>query len=181
MGASPLLFEVLDALDGLDADADVAFVLTTNRVEDLEVALAQRPGRVDLAAEFPLPDTEGRRALLHLYGGHLFGAEAISAASARAEGTTASFTKELVRRAVLAAAIADEPPSDDHLGAALDELLSDAHSLTRSLLGVGASEGGPEGAWPEGFQQGFQQLHRPGRAGRGPGFVAPSSGAAHRG
>ena len=135
MGASPLLFEVLDALDGLDADADVAFVLTTNRVENLEVALAQRPGRVDLAAEIPLPDGDGRRALLHLYGGHLFGTEAISAAAARAEGTTASFTKELVRRAVLAAAIADEPPSDDHLGAALDELLSDAHSLTRSLLG----------------------------------------------
>ena len=61
MGASPLLFEVLDALDGLDADADVAFVLTTNRVEDLEVALSQRPGRVDLAVEIPLPDT-GRSA-----------------------------------------------------------------------------------------------------------------------
>ena len=175
MGASPLLFEVLDALDGLDADADVAFVLTTNRVENLEIALAQRPGRVDLAAEIPLPDGDGRRALLHLYGGHLFGTEAISAAAARAEGTTASFTKELVRRAVLAAAIADEPPSDDHLGAALDELLSDAHSLTRSLLGVGAGDGGLDSDGP----RGVQQLHRPGRAGRGPGFVvyAPGSGA----
>jgi hypothetical protein len=176
MGASPLLFEVLDALDGLDADADVAFVLTTNRVEDLEVALAQRPGRVDLAAEIPLPDGDGRRALLHLYGGHLFGTEAISAAAARAEGTTASFTKELVRRAVLAAAIADEPPSDDHLGAALDELLSDAHSLTRSLLGVGPGEGGLEAAGP-----GVQQLHRPGRRGRNPGFLAssPTGGPDH--
>ena len=108
--AAPLLFEVLDALDGLDSDSDVAFVLTTNRVEDLEVALSQRPGRVDLAAEIPLPDAEGRRELLRLYGGHLFGPEAISAAAARAEGTTASFAKELVRRAVLAAAVADEPP-----------------------------------------------------------------------
>ncbi|WP_141824321.1 AAA family ATPase [Humibacillus xanthopallidus] len=181
-GASPLLFEVLDALDGLDADADVAFVLTTNRVEDLEVALAQRPGRVDLAAEIPLPDGDGRRELLHLYGGHLFGSEAISAAAARAEGTTASFTKELVRRAVLAAAIADEPPADDHLGAALDELLSDSHRLTRSLLGVDAGEGGPDGAGPDGvgpdgFPRGFQQVHRHGRGG---GFVAyaPGSGPA---
>ena len=32
-GAKPLLFEVLDAMDGLDADADVTFVLTTNRVD----------------------------------------------------------------------------------------------------------------------------------------------------
>ncbi len=146
MGAAPLLFEVLDALDGLDSDADVAFVLTTNRVEDLEVALSQRPGRVDLAAEIPLPDEDGRLDLLRLYGGHLFGAEALSAAAARSGGTTASFTKELVRRAVLAAALDGAPPADDHLGAALDELLSDAHRLTRSLLGVGAGPGGgPEG------------------------------------
>ncbi|MGO4596811.1 AAA family ATPase [Terrabacter sp. 2RAF25] len=170
MGASPLLFEVLDALDGLDADADVAFVLTTNRVEDLEVALSQRPGRVDLAAEIPLPDLEGRLELLHLYGGHLFGHEAMSAAAARTEGTTASFTKELVRRAVLAAALADEQPADDHLGLALDELLSDSQRLTRSLLGVGSGEpadggaGGPGGepsGGPMGLPAGFP--HRPGR------------------
>jgi hypothetical protein len=155
MGASPLLFEVLDALDGLDADADVAFVLTTNRVEDLEVALAQRPGRVDLAAEIPLPDRAGRRELLRLYGGHLFGPEAISAAAVRSEGTTASFAKELVRRAVLAAALAAEPPSDEHLRLALDELLSEGERLTRSLLGVDAASaeglaGDPTGGTAEG-------------------------------
>lgn len=174
MGASPLLFEVLDALDGLDPDADVAFVLTTNRVEDLEVALAQRPGRVDLAAEIPLPDLDGRLSLLRLYGGHLFGAEAMSAAAARTEGTTASFTKELVRRAVLAAALADEPPADDHLGLALDELLSDAQRLTRSLLGVDRdARGGHESraSGPRRFPQ------RPGRVvpvlGHSPGEGQP--------
>ena len=54
-GASPLLFTLLDAMDGLDQDADVVFLLTTNRAEALEKALAQRPGRVDLAVEIPLP------------------------------------------------------------------------------------------------------------------------------
>lgn len=136
MGPQPLLFEVLDALDGLDADADVAFLLTTNRIEDLEMALAQRPGRVDLAAQIPLPDLEGRRALLQLYGGHLFEDAALSAAAERAEGTTASFAKELVRRAVLAAALEETAPGDRHLASALDELLSDSELLTRSLLGV---------------------------------------------
>ena len=43
-GPQPLLFEVLDAMDGLDDDADVAFVLTTNRVEALEHALRSGPG-----------------------------------------------------------------------------------------------------------------------------------------
>src|SRR5699024_7408473 len=41
-GERPVLFEVLDVMDGLDDDADVAFVLTTNRVDVLEEALALR-------------------------------------------------------------------------------------------------------------------------------------------
>ena len=180
MGGSPLLFEVLDALDGLDADADVAFVLTTNRVEDLEVALSQRPGRVDLAAEIPLPDLEGRLELLRLYGGHLFGVEAMSAAAARTEGTTASFAKELVRRAVLAAALDDEPPADDHLGTALDELLSDAQRLTRSLLGVGSGgpAAGPGGLMAGAGTPGFP--HRPGRSISMFGY-SPDGGITHSG
>jgi len=64
--ASPLLFALLDAMDGLAPDADVSFVLTTNRAEVLEQALAARPGRVDLAVEIPLPDATGRERLLRL-------------------------------------------------------------------------------------------------------------------
>ncbi|MEP7332828.1 MAG: ATP-binding protein [Terracoccus sp.] len=142
MGSSPLLFEVLDALDGLDSDADVAFLLTTNRVDDLEVALSQRPGRVDLAVEIPLPDEAGRLALLRLYGRDLFGESAMAEAAGRSAGTTASFAKELVRRAVLMAAVEGADPADGHLTAALDDLLSDAEHLTRTLLGVGAGDGG---------------------------------------
>ena len=47
---NPLLFTVLDEMDGLGSDIDACFLLTTNRV-DLQTALAQRPGRVDLAVE----------------------------------------------------------------------------------------------------------------------------------
>ncbi|WP_340639342.1 AAA family ATPase, partial [Arthrobacter sp. Hiyo1] len=90
-GPKPLLFEVLDAMDGLDNDADVAFVLTTNRVELLERALVQRPGRVDLAVEIPLPSKHERVELLRLYSnGIAFSASAIEAAAGRTAGTTAS-------------------------------------------------------------------------------------------
>jgi cell division protease FtsH len=65
---NPLLFTVLDEMDGLASDADVCFLLTTNRADLLETALAQRPGRVDLAVELPLPDADGRRRLLDIYG-----------------------------------------------------------------------------------------------------------------
>ena len=57
---------MLDALHGLDGDADVAFVLTTNRVDVLEQALADRPGRIDLAVEIPLPDAAARHRLFTL-------------------------------------------------------------------------------------------------------------------
>jgi SpoVK/Ycf46/Vps4 family AAA+-type ATPase len=62
-----VLFELMNEMSGLGEDADVAFVLTTNRPDALEPALAARPGRVDLAVEIPLPDEVARRALLDLY------------------------------------------------------------------------------------------------------------------
>lgn len=90
-GPQPLLFEVLDAMDGLDNDADVAFILTTNRPDMLERALAQRPGRVDLAVEIPLPAYAERVRLLELYGRLVaFSPAALDAAADRTEGTTAS-------------------------------------------------------------------------------------------
>jgi ATP-dependent 26S proteasome regulatory subunit len=58
----PILFELLNKMDGLRDDCDVIFVLTTNRPDILEPALAARPGRIDLAIELPLPDADGRRA-----------------------------------------------------------------------------------------------------------------------
>jgi hypothetical protein len=138
-GPQPLLFEVLDAMDGLDKDADVAFVLTTNRVDMLERALAQRPGRVDLAAEIPLPALEERSNLLKLYArGIPFSPEAVQDAASRTEGTTASFAREVVRRAVVAAAVEGASVDDRHLGTAVDGLMADGEALTRSLLGSGA-------------------------------------------
>jgi DNA polymerase III delta prime subunit len=136
LGAQPLLFAVLEALDGLSDDADVAFLLTTNRADVLEPALAQRPGRVDLAVEVPLPDEAARRRLVELYARQLrFDPAALDRAAARMEGTTASFAKELVRRAVLIAAEEDRDTTDADLDAALDEMLSEAQAITRSLLG----------------------------------------------
>ena len=54
-------------MEGLAEDEDLLFVLTTNRADLIEPALAARPGRVDLALEIPLPDGEGRRRLIALY------------------------------------------------------------------------------------------------------------------
>jgi cell division protease FtsH len=154
--SNPALFQLLNEMDGLGEDVDVTFVLTTNRVDVLEPALVSRPGRIDHAVEIPLPDAEGRRRLLELYRGGLdLDLTAPELAVERTEGVTASFIKELLRRAALLAAeeldadpalaAAPEPTqirlhvADRHLQGALDVLLGDANRLTRRLLGGGTA------------------------------------------
>ncbi|GAA1994579.1 AAA family ATPase [Microbacterium pumilum] len=133
----PLLFEVLEALDGLDGDADVAFVMTTNRVDVLERALAERPGRVDLAVEVPLPERAERERLYRHYSrGLAFSDAALDEAAANTEGVTGSFAKELIRRSVLNAAAAGEEVGDSHLTAALTGLMDSRQHLTRRMLGT---------------------------------------------
>ncbi|MFF4189573.1 AAA family ATPase [Nonomuraea sp. NPDC001831] len=135
---SPLLFTLFDAMDGVGADADVTFVLTTNRAEVLEQALADRPGRVDLAVEVPRPDARLRAALLRLYGGDLLAGIDLEPLVAGTDGMTASFFKELLRRAVLEALRSGgraEALSQEHLSAALAEMTRDREELTRAMLG----------------------------------------------
>jgi cell division protease FtsH len=140
--ASPLLFSLLNVMDGLDEDADLIFLLTTNRADALEPALAARPGRVDAAVEIRLPDEDGRRRLLDLYGAGVELALADpDAVVARTEGVTASFVKELVRKAALIAARTDDAHgrltvTDGHVSEALDVLLDEGAGLTRALLGI---------------------------------------------
>ena len=140
-GQHPLLFQLLNEMDGLAEDADVVFVLTTNRADLLEPALAARPGRIDQAVVLGLPDTDARRALFELYRGPLTVDTArLDDVLARTEGVTASFLKELLRRSALLAATrtpgAEElAVSADDLDAALDELLDTRNAMTRTLLG----------------------------------------------
>jgi len=141
--SSPVLFDLLDAMDGAAPDADLLFLLTTNRADLLEPALAARPGRVDVAVEIALPDAEARQRLLSLYGRNVplvLTDEDTSLAVERTEGTTASFIKELIRRSVLEA-LHDDPAltavTGTHLSRALDDLLDSTQAVTRTLLGVG--------------------------------------------
>jgi ATP-dependent 26S proteasome regulatory subunit len=131
-------------MDGLAEDADVVFVLTTNRADLLEPALAARPGRVDQAVELELPDADARWALFELYRGSLeVDTSGLDDVLARTEGVTASFLKELLRRAALLAATRtvdnELAVSADDLSAALEELLDTRNAMTRTLLGAAPS------------------------------------------
>ncbi len=135
----PLLFELLNEMDGLSEDTDVVFLLTSNRPDLLEPALAARPGRVDQAIEIPLPDQDGRRRLFELYArGLTVRAREMDRMVARTEGVSGAFIRELFRKATVLAADEDGDlvVEDRHLESALHGLVVAGGELTRSLLGA---------------------------------------------
>jgi len=135
-----LLNKLLNEMDGLNEDADILFLLTTNRPETLEAALASRPGRIDQAIEFPLPDELGRRKLVSLYGGNLALDDDIKDSIAiRTQGVSASFIKELMRRISQYAIERDGAVrvNTNDIDYALDEMLVKGGKLNLSILGGG--------------------------------------------
>jgi cell division protease FtsH len=82
-------------------------------------------------------DEGGRRRLLELYGRGLdLRLTDPDRLVARMTGVTASFVKEVLRKAMLHAAEAERATvTDDDVDAVLDELLSETAALTRVLLG----------------------------------------------
>ncbi|WP_442508398.1 AAA family ATPase [Novipirellula sp. SH528] len=138
-----LLNKLLNEMDGLKQDADILFILTTNRPESLEAALASRPGRIDQAIEFPLPNDSGRNKLIRLYSeGISLSDEVVADVVRRTEGVSAAFIKELMRRSVqfhIERNGSGEINSED-VSNALDEMLVSGGSLNLKLLGASGIE-----------------------------------------
>jgi ATP-dependent 26S proteasome regulatory subunit len=147
--AAPLLFELLNQMDGLADDADVLFLLTTNRPDILEPALAARPGRVDQAIEVPLPDAECRRRLFDVYAEKLtLGTIDWEKFVRRTHGASAAFIREMLRKSALFAADeASDHIEDRHMDEAIHELVVEGGTLTQSLLGFASANAAeqPEG------------------------------------
>jgi hypothetical protein len=140
-GCAPLLFELLNQMDGLADDADILFVLTTNRPDLLEPALAARPGRIDQAVEVPIPDAESRHRLFELYGKGLKVTAAVDPYVERTKGASAAFIRELLRKAALFAADdgGEIELKERHFDEALHEMVVEGGNLTKSLLGAAQS------------------------------------------
>ena len=142
-GEEVLLNKLLNEMDGLREDAEVLFVLTTNRPDQIEPALVSRPGRIDQAIEFPLPDEEGRAKLTKLYARGLEVSENLmERIVSRTKGVSAAFIKELMRRCaqfqieLSRGNILTQPAVDS----ALEEMLFAGGALNRRLLGGEGAE-----------------------------------------
>jgi hypothetical protein len=125
-----------------------------------------------------VPDREARRRLVGLYRRGLELDESrLDQVLDRTEGVTASFVKELLRRAAVVAA--ERAPGDgvrvsaDDLDAALDELLDTRHRMTRRALGLDDGEGGQaaSGAFGRAPDQTKSAVGEQG--GIGPGIAPP--------
>jgi ATPase family associated with various cellular activities (AAA)/ClpX C4-type zinc finger len=142
-----MLNRLLNELDGLRERADVFFILTTNRPEMLEPALISRPGRIDQAIEFPLPNASLRRRLIALYARGLSVSDALmDNLAGRTDGASPAFIKELLRR-VAQHHLEQEGTrevSQTTADAALDEMLFSGGVLNKRLLGGEAVEGSAE-------------------------------------
>ena len=139
-----MLNRLLNEMDGLRERADVFFILTTNRPETLEPALANRPGRIDQTIEFPLPNEALRKRLIALYGKNLMVPVAlVDELARRTEGASPAFIKELLRRIAQdhIEANGSGEVSRENVEAALHEMLFSGGLLNTRLLGGAAVEG----------------------------------------
>ena len=132
------LNQLLNEMDGLRTDADILFILTTNRPEALEAALTSRPGRIDQAIEFPLPDEEGREKLIRLYAQAAPITDNVVLATVKlTANVSAAFIKELLRRATqfYLERGAGETILLHDVDSAIEEMMFQGGTLNRKLLG----------------------------------------------
>ena len=102
-------------------------------------ALTARPGRIDQAIEFPLPDETGRRQLAMLYAGNQkIEPNAIDLVVNKTEHTSAAFIKELMRRATQYAITrgSDKQIENGDIEMAVEEMLFSGGAFNRRILGA---------------------------------------------
>jgi ATP-dependent 26S proteasome regulatory subunit len=121
----------------------VLFILTTNRPDQIEPALVSRPGRIDQAIEFPLPDEDGRAKLTTLYARNLqISDQMLNQVVKRTKGVSAAFIKELMRRCAQFQIETSGGTTllKSSLDLALEETLFAGGTLNRRLLGAEEAE-----------------------------------------
>ena len=106
--------------------------------------MASRPGRIDQAIEFPLPDDEGREKLVRLYSAGVdMPKEVAQAVVKRTDRVSAAFIKELMRRSMQFHLERSESGRIElgDVEKALDEMLFVGGSLNLKLLGAEQAAG----------------------------------------
>ena len=136
-GQAGLLNCLLNEMDGLSTDSQIMFLLTTNRPEALEPALASRPGRIDQVIEVDLPGEHERRQLIARFAGSVAISEIVIARVSKKTGDASpAFLKELVRRSVQGMLEANQSELElQHFDDALQDMVKSGGDIGNRLLG----------------------------------------------
>lgn len=104
VGNASLLGELMNQLDGLIENHFVIVIATTNRVDDVEEALRNRPGRFDRILDIALPTPAGRLHMLQLFTKNyrLDGVD-LEVIAQQTDNYSGAHVKELVITAAIAA------------------------------------------------------------------------------
>lgn len=103
-----VLGELMNQLDGLVENEFVIVVATTNKPEEIEDALRNRPGRFDRVVDIPLPDLACRETMFEVFLSKINVAtknltKLIKVLAEKTDGYTGAHVKELVNSAIISA------------------------------------------------------------------------------
>lgn len=104
-GNRTLLGELMNQLDGVQENKNIIVIATTNRGDDLERALRNRPGRFDEVIEIKKPEPVEREKMIRLYSSKFICDSDIDFKSIaeQADKYTGAHIKDLVDLAVMSA------------------------------------------------------------------------------
>jgi cell division protease FtsH len=129
------LNQLLVEMDGFSPNDEIIVVAATNRPETLDPALL-RSGRFDRKVFVPLPDLNGRRAILraHLSGKALDPDADLDVLAARCQGMSGADLANVVNEAaILAAKDGSETLTQQHLNAASRDQMAGRELVSRKM------------------------------------------------
>jgi len=138
------LQELMNQLDGIPTASDAIVLMSTNRPQVLEPALASRPGRVSQAIEFDVPEASDREKLFRLFLEDVKTEFDFAHWSERTNGASPAFIEELCKRAIIFCLDRLDVDSgeegqlkiiDGDLDSAIHELVVMGGALTSTSLG----------------------------------------------
>jgi len=130
-GNHPLLGEFLNCLNGVGSNEGVVTLATTNYPKHLDMALIDRPGRIDLRIEFDLPDKILRE---HIFKKYLKELPTIKIDYSTLSKLSESMTGAYIREVVMSAFIISQEKGSKITQDIMVEALNCVSDMRKSLI-----------------------------------------------
>ena len=133
-GNHPLLGEFLNCLNGVGTNEGVITIATTNYPKHLDVALVDRPGRIDLRIELGLPEPKLREHIFKKYLKEMKTEKLnYKPIVKKSEGLSGAYIREVVMSAYLEAKENDERINQKILEGCLDLVVKMKQGVDSSI------------------------------------------------